>query len=229
LHNKLGLEAVEALREAQGHRVWRSRHRNSEHLKLPFLGFDVDKKMAVIIESLWVLGMPTHSSCEGFPELCHRYLPSNDTYYARTLFARVADAARFLVLISEVAGVGETYTDEPFELKPVLPSYLEEGEDEELYEFIERSNAASRGEVRFHPEYLEEIEELLSRLVEKPPYAEKLKALRTVTTADEAYEVLDISAEVRREAEHSQNFIIDDPTRDPDELRYSRSERTMGW
>jgi len=220
-------ETVRALREAQNGRVWRSRHRDSEHLKVPFLGFDVDEKMARIIESLWVLGMPTHSSCEGFPELCHRYLPSNGDYYARILFARVADAARFFVLISEAAGVGETYTDEPFELKPVLPSYLEEGEEEELYEFIERSNAASRGEVRFHPEYLEEIEELLSRLVGESPYAERLKALRKSAAVDGAYEVLGVSGEVRHEAEHSQNYIIDDPTRDPDELRYSRWEHTM--
>jgi len=221
-------EIVRALREAQDGRTWRSRHRDSEHLKVPFLGFDVDKRVARIIESLWVLGLPTHSSCEGFPELCHRYLPSNGDYYARILFARVADAARFFVLISEAAGVGETYADEPFELKPVLPSYLEEGEEEELYEFIERSNAASRGEVRFHPEYLEEIEEFLSRLVERPPYAERLNTLRESTAVDDAYEALGIGGEVRQEAEGSQNHIIDDPTRDPDELRYSRWERTMG-
>lgn len=214
---------VRALREAQNGRTWRSNHRASEHLRVSFLGFDVDKKMTGIIESLWVLGMPTHSSCEGFPELCHRDLSFNDDYYTRILFARVADAARFFVLISEAAGVGETYTDEPFELVTVLPAYLEEGdpETEELYEYIERSNAASRGEVRFHPEYLDDIEELLGRLVGESPYAERLEALTKSKFVDEAYEALGISDDVRLEAERSQKWIIDDPTREPDELHDS--------
>lgn len=83
------------------------------------------------------------------------------------------------------------------------------------------------GEVRFHSEYLEEIEGLLSRLVGEPPYAERLKALRKSKDLNGAYGALGISDDVRQEAEHSQNFIIDDPTRDPDELRYSRQRDKM--
>lgn len=228
---ELNLKTIGRLRREYDSRREELGHRGSRHEQVSFLGFDVDKKLLGVIEGLWILGMPTHSSCEGHPELCHRDLVLNERYYARVIFELVADAARFFSMVSEALGVGETYTDEPFQLKAVLPAYLEEGDPdtEELYEYIERSNAATRGEVFFHPEYIVEIEELLRKLIAEPPYVEKLKALSSAETTDETYSALGISDDVRLEAERGQKFIIDDPTRDPDELRYSRQADKIGW
>lgn len=173
------------------------------HDQVPFLGFEVDSKLRSIIENLWIMGLPTDFSCEGYVELVHPELPSAD-FYAQIVFLRVRDAVRFYALITELFGAGTMFGPEGFTLSAM------EGDTDDLFaagyqhrpDFLSLVHARARAEVRFHPAYLEHFTMVLEDITSVGELDAKRSQLEIAEDLDEAYhEILDVSPEFRELAE----------------------------
>lgn len=172
------------------------------HKQTPFLGFEVDSGIHSIIENVWIMGLPTDFSCEGYPELCHPMLVSSD-YYAQIVFLKVADAVRFYGLLTDVFGSGTGFGGEGFFLTSMdgfVEEILAEGEEPGV-EYFERAIAKTRGEVRFHPEYIGHLRELLDGITTSGELDGKRALLEVAEDLDEAYETLGVDDDLRKLAE----------------------------
>ena len=174
-----------------------------QHDQVPFLGFEVDSKLRPVIENLWIMGLPTDFSCEGYIELTHPELPSAD-FYAQIVFLRVRDAVRFYALITELFGAGTMFGPEGFTLSAM------EGDTDDLFaagyqhrpDFLSLVHARARAEVRFHPSYLEHFTMVLDDITSVGELDAKRSQLEIAEDLDEAYhEILDVSPEFRELAE----------------------------
>lgn len=165
------------------------------HEQAPFLGFEVDDGLRTIIEDLWVMGLPTDFSCEGYAELCHPLLP-NGGFYAQIVFLRVSDATRFYVLLTELFGSGTMFASEGFQLT-AMEGYLEDLPEPVLeeagQELFKASLQRTRGEVLFHPEYLPHIQEVLEHITAAGELDAKRALLDVAEDLDEAYETLGLT------------------------------------
>lgn len=174
-----------------------------EHDQVPFLGFEVDSKLRPIIENLWIMGLPTDFSCEGYVELVHPDLPSNE-FYAQIVFLRAKDAVRFYALLTELFGAGTLFGPEGFTLRAMDGDVqdLIDGGYEGTPEFFRYVHARARGEVTLHPSYLEHLMEVLDDITSVGELDAKRSQLEIAENLDEAYhEILDVSPEFRELAE----------------------------
>lgn len=197
-------KAVVALREVYHSDHHEAGHGQSDHEQVPFLGFEVDSKLRDLIENLWILGMPTDFSCEGHPELLHPLL-FGEEYYAQIVFLRIADGIRFFSLITAAYGAGTHYGIEGFNLVAL------DGDDKSAFpgetsqEYADRLNPLARAEVRFHPEYIELIAQIIERETEGYASFVRRRAIDQAKSLDEAYAALDIDSELRERAEQECN------------------------
>lgn len=172
------------------------------HAQKSFLGFEVDEGIHTLIENLWLMGLHTDFSCQGHLELCHPMLLSGD-YYAQIMFLRVADALTFYNMLTEFFRAGTVFGPEGFQLTAVdgeFEDLLEEGQEPDL-EFFRAANARTRGEVIFHPAYIEHLTVLLDGITGAPELDGKRAILAVAEDLDEAYEALDVDDDTRRLAE----------------------------
>jgi len=197
-------KAVVALREAYHSDHHEAGHGQSDHEQVPFLGFEVDSKLRDLIENLWILNMPTDFSCEGHPELLHPML-FGEEYHAQIVFLRLADGIRFFSQITAAYGAGTHYGIEGFNLvaldgddKSTLPG-------ETSQEYADRLNPLARAEVRFHPEYIQLIAEVIDREAEGYVSFVRRRAINHAKSLDEAYTALGIDTELRERAEQECN------------------------
>jgi len=174
------------------------------HEQRPFLGFEVDAGMRTLIENLWLMGLPTDFSCQGHTELCHPILESTD-YYAQVMFLRVADALAFYSILTELFGAGTVFGPEGFQLIAVdgdFEDLIEENEDSGPdLDFLRSVNARARGEVIFHPAYLEHLTVFLDGITSSQELDSKRSLLEVAEDLDEAYEILGVDPHTRELAE----------------------------
>lgn len=167
-----------------------------------FLGFQVDQGVHTLIENLWLMGIPTDSSFAGYGELCHPTLYSRE-YFTEISFLRVADAVGFYSLLTQSFGAGTVFGPEGFELTAMdgeFEDLLEDGEEPGL-DFYRAANARARGQIRFHPSFVEPLTDLLDGLTNTQDLDAKRALLEVAEDLDEAYEVLEVNADIRRLAE----------------------------
>lgn len=176
-----------------------------KHDQVKLFGFEVDSKLKSIIENLWIMGLPTDFSCEGYIELCDDELQSS-SFYGQIVFIRIRDAVRFYSILSEIFGAGTDFGPEGFMLTALdgdLAGLEAEGYDPESEEFLSLANARARAEVRFHPDYIEHIREILEGVTTVGDLDAKRSELEFAEDLDDIYEILDVSPEFRAIAERT--------------------------
>lgn len=203
-HNNLPPDFSDTLHAILQKRELYDEGEENPHKQVGFLDFTVDEGIKDIIESLWVLGASTDFSCQGRLELCHDQLPSTE-FYTQIVFLKMVDAINFYQLLTANFGAGVVFSPEGFQLNALegavddLEDQLTEAECETpSLEMLKEFNARTRGEVLFHPGYLDYVQDLLSTLTTEPELDAKRSELYYAEDAEERYEILNIDERTRR-------------------------------
>lgn len=176
-----------------------------KHDQVKLFGFEVDSGLRSIIENLWIMGLPTDFSCEGYVELIDPEFPSS-SFYSQIVFIRIRDAVRFYGILSEIFGAGTDFGPEGFSLTGLdgdLAGLEAEGYTPDTEEFLSLANARARGEVIFHPDYIDHIREILEGVTTVGDLDAKRSELEFAEDLDDIYEILDVSPEFRELAERT--------------------------
>ena len=172
------------------------------HDQVPFLGFEVDSKLKEIVSNLWLMGLFTDFSCQGYPELCHPNLEYSLDYYAQIIFLDVDAGIRFLTFLTGLLGPGTSFGPDGITLN-TLEGDLSDLEAQEISEreLVERMYSRTRAEVTFHPNFIPIIDEALEHHINTSEFDHVRSLLEFADDLDDAYKTLHVSDYIRTQAE----------------------------